>query len=109
MRNEVVVIREDGPSLEVPAVITRHFQQAALQDPQALGATEVMSFEIRACRNEAGAALRELMGWRMRPRRGRLWHRARVLKFRGGVQSVGKRQRTAALQKYPHWRIDAMG
>jgi hypothetical protein len=59
MCDEVVMIRKRAPSLKEPAVVTSYCQQAAVQHSQAVGATEVVSLEIRARCDEVSATHRD--------------------------------------------------
>jgi len=86
MRDEMVVVRENGPSFQLPAKITRHCQQTTMQHPQAARATEVMSPLIGAGGNEVSSTHRKLMRGCVRPRRAGLWHGERISQSHARVE-----------------------
>ena len=55
VRDEMVVVRDNGPSLRLPAEIARYGQQTAMQYPQAVRTMEVMSPLISAGGNEVSS------------------------------------------------------
>ncbi len=46
MGDEMVMVRENGPSLELPTILTCYCQQAPMQNGQAVCAAEIMGFKI---------------------------------------------------------------
>ena len=49
------------PRLQVPAEVARDSEKTALQDLETLRCAKMVSFEIRARRDEIGAVFRKLM------------------------------------------------
>jgi hypothetical protein len=87
VRDEMVMVRENGPSFQLPAEIARNGQQTAMQYPQAVRATEVMSPLIGAGGNEVSSTHRKLMRGCVRPRRAGLWHAESMTKAHARVES----------------------
>src|SRR5260370_19474771 len=46
MSNEVVMVGKHGPRFELPAEVWRHGEQPAMQNPQTVSASKMMSFEV---------------------------------------------------------------
>ena len=65
--DEMVVIGEDGPCLEVPAVGSRNGEQPSMQDLQTVNGAEVMRLSEGRCGDEVGSGITQPMGWRVRP------------------------------------------
>ena len=78
VRNEVVMIREHCPSLQLPAEIARQPQKTTMQHCQPASATEMMSRLVSSRGDEVGSLVCQLMRRCVRPGKGRCWHEAKV-------------------------------
>src|SRR5436305_14223054 len=103
MSNKVIMIREHGPSFELPREIPSDCEKSTLQNVETITRPKVMCLEIRSCRHEIGAGFGQLMSQCVRPGKDRISHRIRVGRplldnnsFPVAVPE--KRQKTAALQ-----------
>ena len=67
VRDEMIVIGKDRPSLESPAEFLRHRQKPAMQHRQPNPRTKMMFMLIGRHRNEKSAIVAEPMLWRMGP------------------------------------------
>jgi len=103
MGDEVIMVGKHRPRLDPPTVFFRHRQQAALQHAQTVCAPEVVELLIRRAGDEKRAARCKLMRRRVRPRRFRFGHGAKMpLVSDDGKREIfavreKERQRTAAL------------
>ena len=103
MGDEVIMVGKHRPRLNPPAVFFRQRQQAALQHAQAVRAPEVMALLIRRAGDKKCAARRKLVRRRVRPRRFRFGHGAKMpLAGVDGKREIfglceKERQRAAAL------------
>ena len=62
-----IVIREDGPSLQLPSSILGYFEEAALQNIQPRRSCEMVLFFVCAGCHEIRARIGKAMRWGMRP------------------------------------------
>jgi hypothetical protein len=67
MGDEVVMVGEDGPGFQMPAEIGGEFEQAALEDIEALWGVEEVGFLVSAGGDEVGAGGAETVGGGVRP------------------------------------------
>src|SRR5437667_4379586 len=86
MRDEMVMVGENSPGFELPAVVPRDRKQAAMQHAEPVRPTEVMGLFVGAGGDEERAARRELMRGRMRPRSIRLGHGETLSRWRPHTQ-----------------------
>ena len=103
--NEVIVVREHGPSFELPAEVASHGEQTAMQNCQAICTAKVMCLQVSAGGDEVRAALGELMQRGVRPRSPRCWHAWRVARFFdvARIQKAAQQRRT--LPRPRDWRV----
>jgi hypothetical protein len=69
MTNNVLVVREYGPRLQLPAKLCCYGEQAPVQFAEPICTAKMMLLAVRAHCDKVSAALRELMRRRVRPRR----------------------------------------
>jgi len=62
------MVGEHRPGFELPSILIADFEETAVQNFEALCATEAVLFLVGARRDEVGAVLRELVCRRVRPR-----------------------------------------
>src|SRR5687767_7953445 len=76
MADEMVMVGENGPRFEAPAVIASQTEKSALENPKPLGAAEMMGVFQSAGGHKVSAGLAQLVSGRVWPGRTRLGHRA---------------------------------
>src|SRR4051812_17798745 len=65
--DEVVMVRENRPGLELPAERLRLREELRLEKVQAVGPAEIMDLLVGAGRDDVGALLAESVQWGVRP------------------------------------------